>query len=77
MRGSSSPQISAILDGEFTRTNGSLYKYPQKFRNNCADKYTNPGSQNYQPGPGLRGGRVLLTEMLLPRVAQQGAVCPV
>ena len=30
--------------------------------------------KSYMGGP-LRGGRVLLTEMLLPRIARQGTVC--
>ena len=41
---SSSPQISAIHLGHFTR--GGLPNSPQNFCNNCAEKCKTPGSQN-------------------------------
>ena len=30
-----------------------------------------------EQSPELRGGRVLSTEILLPRIARQGPVCPI
>ena len=49
--GSSSPQISPILVGNFTLESDSLRKSPQNFRTDCAETCQNPDSRN---SPGSR-----------------------
>ena len=51
---------------------------PQAKRAETNPRHGTPTMSHFQPPqccPLLRGGRVLLTEILLPRIARQGAVC--